>query len=616
MTELELLAPAKNAATAIAAIDHGADAVYIGAPAFGARAAAGNSIADIAAVTDYAHRFNVRVFVTLNTILYDNEVNDAVALARELYRIGVDALIVQDMALLGDDMPPIALHASTQCDTRDPEKARFLADAGFSRIVLARELSLDEIRAIRESTDADLEAFVHGALCVSYSGDCYASLLATGRSANRGECAQMCRLPYRLTDASGKGVMPEAHYLSLRDMNRLDRLRDMADAGITSFKIEGRLKDVAYVKNTVAAYSRALDAIVASAPDRYRRSSAGQVSLAFTPDTDKTFNRGYTDYFLNQAERRTCRIASTATPKWVGQPVATVRRAEGKKLALSLEQPLNNGDGLGYFDRNGRFNGFRVNRAEGSTVIAAAPVDIAPGTRLYRNRDKEFDDMMAGDTARRTIALTMTLTPLPDGRIALSVADTRGNEVTATAEAPLETARGDQREPRKRVLSKLGDTVYTLQSLDDRLGDRFIPASALTALRRRAIALLDSSQLMRYRREQRRRPAENATEAPRSVGYEANVANRRAARFYKDHNITVSRKALEVDRPRAGEEIRVMTTRYCLRRELGCCLRHESATKLPRELFLLSGNNRYRLDFDCRNCEMHVVRVAENAEIS
>lgn len=616
MTELELLAPAKNAETAIAAINHGADAVYIGAPAFGARAAAGNSVDDIAAVVDYAHRFNVRVFVTLNTILYDNEVSDAVALACELYRIGVDALIVQDMALLGDDMPPIAVHASTQCDTRDPAKARFLADAGFSRIVLARELSLDEIRAVREATDADLEAFVHGALCVSYSGDCYASLLATGRSANRGECAQMCRLPYRLTDASGKELMPEAHYLSLRDMSRIDRLRDMADAGICSFKIEGRLKDVAYVKNTVAAYSRALDAVVASAPDRFRRSSAGRVELTFKPDLGKTFNRGYTDYFLNPAERRSCRIASTATPKWIGQPVGTVRRAEGKKLTLSLDRPLNNGDGLGYFDRDGRFNGFRVNRAEGSTVIAAAPVDIAPGTRLYRNRDKAFDDMMGGETARRTIALSMTLTPVPDGRIALSITDTRGNEVTATAEAPAERARGDQSEPRKRLLSKLGDTIYTLESLDDGLGDRFVPASVLTALRRRAIALLDSAQLMRYRREQRRRPAENVPASGKSVGYDANVANRRAARFYKERGIDVSRKALEVERPRPDEEIRVMTTRYCLRRELGCCLREPAATKLPRGLFLLSGNNRYRLDFDCCNCEMHVVRVAGNAEIS
>ncbi len=616
MTDLELLAPAKNAATAIAAIDHGADAVYIGAPAFGARAAAGNVIDDIAAVVDYAHRFNVRVFVTLNTILYDNEVDDAVALAHELYRIGVDALIVQDMALVGDDMPPIALHASTQCDTRDAAKARFLADAGFSRIVLARELSLDEIAAIHNATNADLEAFVHGALCVSYSGDCYASLLATGRSANRGECAQMCRLPYRLTDAAGKDVMPEAHYLSLRDMNRLDRLREMADAGIKSFKIEGRLKDVAYVKNTVAAYSRALDGIVASAPDRYRRSSAGKVSLTFTPDPDKTFNRGYTDYFLNNAGRKTCRIASTATPKWAGQPVGTVRRVDGKKLTLSLDKPLYNGDGLGYFDRNGRFNGFRVNRAEGSTAICATPVDIAPGTRLYRNRDKQFDDMIGGDTARRTIALTMTLAPLPDGRIALRATDTRGNDVTAVADTHSETARGDQSGPRKRVLSKLGDTAYTLESLDDRLGDRFIPASELTALRRRAIALLDSSQRMRYRREQRRRPAENSPEPAHTVGYDANVANKRAAGFYKSRNITVGRKALEVDRPRPDEEIRVMTTRYCLRRELGCCLLGASATKLPRRLFLLSGNNRYRLDFDCRDCEMLVVRVAENAEIS
>lgn len=614
MTELELLAPAKNAETAIAAIDHGADAVYIGAPAFGARAAAGNSIADIAAVVDYAHRFNVRVFVTLNTILYDNETDDAIALARELYNAGVDALIVQDMALLGDGMPPIALHASTQCDTRDAAKARFLADAGFSRIVLARELSLDEIKAIHEATDADLEAFVHGALCVCYSGDCYASLLSTGRSANRGECAQMCRLPYRLTDSRGNDLMPEAHYLSLRDMKRIDRLGDMADAGITSFKIEGRLKDIPYVKNTVAAYSRALDAVVASAPGRYRRSSSGQVTLKFTPDVSKTFNRGFTDYFLDPAERRSGHIASTATPKWVGEAVGTVRRAEGKKLTLNLDKPLNNGDGLGYFDRQGRFNGFRVNRAEGTTVISATPVDIAPGTRLYRNRDKQFDDITGGDTASRTIGIAMTLASLPDGRVSLRATDCRGNDITVTDNIAVEQARGDQLAPRHRILSKLGDTIYTLDSLDDRLGDRFIPASALTSLRRRAIALLDSSQKMRYSREKRRQTAAVTDTAARNLDYHDNVANSRAAAFYKSRNLSVGRRALEVERPHNDEEICVMTTRYCLRRELDCCLRHRQATKLPRELFLISGNNRYRLDFDCGNCEMRVVRVAGNAE--
>ncbi|MDE6120764.1 MAG: U32 family peptidase, partial [Muribaculaceae bacterium] len=362
------------------------DAVYIGAPAFGARAAATNSVDDIRELCAYAHRYGCRVYVTMNTILYDNELEEARALVYSLHAAGVDALIVQDMAYLEMDLPPIALHASTQCDIRTPEKASWLAQAGFSQLVLPREFSLEQIRVARAAAGVPVEVFVHGALCVSYSGDCQAGEAAMHRSANRGRCPQMCRLPYDLTDRHGRQVAPKAHYLSLRDLNQSHNLKELAEAGASSFKIEGRLKDERYVANVVAAYSRILDQIVASEPDRYRRASYGRSDCGFTPDLDRTFNRGYTSYFLLKPSGSQ-RMASVETPKWAGRPVGTVMTAYDPRrgcFKARLDEDLANGDGLGFFDSSRRFVGFRLNRADGEMLYPASAVaGLKPGTVIY-----------------------------------------------------------------------------------------------------------------------------------------------------------------------------------------------------------------------------------------
>ena len=375
---LELLAPARDAIIGKEAVIHGADAMYIGADAFGARAAARNSVADIASLVDFAHSFDSRVYVTLNTLIYDDELREAEKLIRQLYIIGVDALIVQDLSVLRMDIPPIALHASTQCDTRTPAKARFLQDCGFSQIVLARELSLTEIKAIAEAVTVPIEAFVHGALCVSYSGDCQASLFSTGRSANRGECAQMCRLPYSLTDSDGRKLAPDGHYLSLRDMNRLDRLADLADAGVSSFKIEGRLKESDYVRNTVAAYYRTLDKVVDSSEGRYKRLAAGSVKYNFEPDVTRSFNRRFTHYFLDGRPAKNVSMASIDSPKWIGHKIGKVKALKGRAIVVESEEPLCNGDGHGYFGSDGRYSGFRVNRVDGSLIYPASDVKVSP----------------------------------------------------------------------------------------------------------------------------------------------------------------------------------------------------------------------------------------------
>lgn len=609
---IELLAPAKDAATAIEAIKHGADAVYMGASSHGARAAAGNTVADIAAVVEFAHRFNARVYVTVNTIIYDNELKAVERLIHELYRAGVDALIVQDMAVLRMDIPPIALHASTQCDTRDADKALFLQQAGFSQIVLARELSLKEIAEIHSRVDVPLEAFVHGALCVSYSGDCQASCIATGRSANRGECAQMCRLPYTLTDAAGHVLIKDKHLLSLRDMNRSCHIAAMMDAGVSSFKIEGRLKDPGYVKNTVAFYRRAIDTVISAHPERYRRLSDGRTELTFTPSLDKSFNRGFTTYFLNGEETET---ASFDTPKSRGEIVGRVTASHGNRITAQLDRRLNNGDGIVFFDRQGRFSGFHLNRIEGNTLYPAGDVTVTPGTILYRNKDRQWDDMLTKETAVRQIDIDMTLRAIPTG-IALDVTDCRGNSITATMPTEHVPAKSKQEEARRRVLGKTGGTIYNVASVTDNAGDLFIPASHLTTLRRDALDSLDRAQRASYRYDYRRREEDNII-LPQGtrLSYHDNVANRMAEEFYRSHGATTIEPAIELaDRKKCKGTV-VMTSRYCLRRETGHCLKTAGGKSWPQPLFIESDCARYRLDFDCRECRMHVVYVGNADKI-
>lgn len=607
---LELLAPARDKATALAALTHGADAVYMGAPSHGARAAAACTVGDIAEVAAAAHRYRARVYVALNTLVYDSETSEVERMIRDLYRAGADALIIQDMGITAMDLPPIALHASTQADIRTPERAREMAAMGMTRIVVARELSIAETTEIhRALPDMEIEAFVHGALCVSYSGDCRASFAATGRSANRGECSQMCRHAYTLTDGEGHILVDNAHLLSLRDLNRSSRLAEMADAGVCSFKIEGRLKDESYVKETVAYYSQLLDRLVADSGGRYRRASVGRSVAAFTPDPSLAFNRGFTQYFTTgtppkgMALRMACLDSPGAVGKEIGRVVAPLAKG-AVKLSLLPGVTLAAGDGLSYTAPDGSVQGFRVNRVEG-VLIYLPPGVVAPpkGAVLSRTLDAGRQRLLSRpDTATRTLPLDITLRLTDDGRVVAEAVDSeRGLNVTvATSATFTDTASTTQTGRRKAPFEKLGATLYTLRDFTDNIdADKFIPASALTTLRRDLIAVVDATAASTYTFP---KPGQRAPGA-RIAG--ANIANRLARSLSPDG--TESAETLHPD-GRGMEGERVMTTRYCLRRELGHCLATPTGRRWRGPLSIAdAAGNRFRVDFDCARCQMHLI---------
>ena len=605
--DIELLAPARDADIAIAAIDHGADAVYMGASHHGARADATNSLDDVRRACDYAHMFGARIYATVNTLIYDNELKEVERLVHDLYHIGVDALIVQDLGLLRLDLPPIALHASTQCDLRTPEKARFLEALGFSQLVMARELTLDEITAIRRATTVPLEAFVHGALCVSYSGRCAISQVLKGRSANRGECAQLCRLPYDLVDDQGHTIIENKHLLSLRDMARHDRLEQMMEAGVSSFKIEGRLKDVGYVKNVVAYYRRAIDKVIGRNPERYRRSSHGKVEFTFEPAIEKSFNRGFTHYFLDERRPKDgTPIASIDTPKSQGEYLGRVTRCNGNSLTIDTHATLANGDGLSYYDAQGVFSGARVNRALGSgSVLLRERAAIPRGTLIYRTADKAFNDLLAKPSATRTIAVNAELRYTSD-KLSLTLEDERGNRVTHAIDCELQAADKPQGERQTAELGKLGGTVYRLCEAQV-LNDVFIPASLLARLRRETVELLNRTHGV-TRPVAKRRPEDKSHPCPMTALTPAdNVANRLAEQLYRDHGVTEITPALEAGTP-ATDATPLMHTRYCIRRQLGACLQGKNASRLPRDLYLKTGTTLLRVTCDCKACEMLISR--------
>ncbi len=594
---LELLAPARDLQVGRAAIMHGADAVYIGASAFGARASAGNSVEDIAELCRFAHQFRAKVYTTVNTIVYERELEAVRRLIDKLYQAGVDAIIVQDMALLRMQLPPIELHASTQCDTRTPEKAEFLQEAGFSQIVLARELTLPEIKAITERVKVPVEVFIHGALCVSYSGRCHASQALCGRSANRGECAQICRLPYTLTDANGKVLARDKHLLSLHDFNTTASLQQLVDAGASSFKIEGRLKDEAYVKNITAHYRRKLDEIIAANPDRYRRASCGTVNLNFTPSPQKSFNRGFTSYFLN--ERRPASIASIYTPKSLGEPMQNL-------------DDLHNGDGLSFFTSRGEYTGFLVNGVRGGRPVPNKPIQIPKNASFFRTTDVAWDKTMSRtDTASRRISLKIKLF---SNRI--EGEDERGVRVVLPHSLQPEAARKPQNI--RAYFEKLGDTIYSLADFELHLpADSFIPASALTALRRSLTEALDSAAVATYRRNLRAKENPEAKYPAEKLDYRDNVANSLADKFYRDHGVKQIEPAMETTAAPAKAGTVVMTTRHCVLRELGLCLRELKANgrelpKLPLTLRSSARNGSsgstatLHVRPDCARCEMQI----------
>lgn len=608
MRALELLAPARNLECGIAAIDHGADAVYIGAPRFGARAAAANSVHDIAKLCSYAHLFQAKVYVTVNTILYDNELNDTRRLLLELQQAGVDAILVQDMALVSSVPPSLPLHASTQTDNRTPQKVAWLYSLGFSRVVLARELSVNEIRAIHEAVpDAELEVFVHGALCVSYSGQCYASQYCFRRSANRGQCAQFCRMKFNLVDADGQIVENNRYLLSLKDLCLYDHLQELAQAGATSFKIEGRLKDINYVKNVTAAYSQRLDELVAAHPESYCRASRGRVCLSFTPDLHKTFNRGYTTYFLHGRQPS---IASFDTPKAMGQYVGLVKDIHGQSFTVAGTARFANGDGLCFVNKDRQLEGFRVNRAASNRIFPLQmPRSLRPGTRLYRNNDQEFERLLAKQSAERRIPVTMTLTATTDGfRLAATASGLPSPAFDAAVELPIphQTAEKSQRENVVRQLTKLGATPFVCDRVD--MADDFnffIPSSYLSELRRALVErLLMCSELQRSKGH-RLYPQPNIAQHSRPPQppqpHLQNIANSTAAAFYG----TEAPTAYELH---PAPDAVLMQCRYCLRHELGYCQRHGGRRPSWREpLFLrLDDGRQFRLLFDCQHCQMNI----------
>lgn len=586
--QLELLAPAGTSDIAIEAILHGADAVYMGASSHGARKNAANSISDIRRVVDFAHIFRAKVYVTVNTIVYEKEIRQVERLIGELYNIGVDAIIVQDMGILRMDIPPIQLHASTQCDIRTPEKARFLQDVGFSQLVLPRELTLEEISRIAQCVSVPLESFIHGALCVSYSGRCHASFATCGRSANRGECAQLCRLPYTLTDAEGKVISNDKHLLSLRDLNTIDILSDIVEAGIGSFKIEGRLKEVAYVKNTVAAYRKAIDEFIASHPEKYRRSSFGASTVSFTPDLRKSFNRGFSHYFINQ--RRPQGIISPDTPKSLGEEIADVKE-------------LNNGDGISFFDTKGRYTGAMVNGIQGNRIITSKPVEIPSGSRIHRTFDRLWDKEMQRATATRRIGVSFQLDDT-----GLTTTDERGCRIRIPLECTKDIAK--RRQDYSPIFAKLGNTHYRMVAFESGLEpSTFIPAGDLTELRRCAIAALDRANTSTYPYLYRKKEQLEARYMTDSLDYRDNVANSLAEKFYREHGVEKIERALESVSVKESKKsgLRLMTTRHCILRELGMCKKKKGLGKYSEPLMLHSGKDSFTLEFNCQDCEMHLL---------
>ena len=604
MTSLELLAPAKNLECGIAAIDHGADAVYIGAPRFGARAAVGNSVDDIRQLCQYAHQFKACVYVTVNTIIFDDELAATQQLICELEEAGVDAILVQDMGVLKmrDERlktKNLVLHASTQTDNRTVEKVRWLRSLGFRRVVLARELSVQEIAAIHhEVPNVELEVFVHGALCVSYSGLCYASQYCFQRSANRGACAQFCRMKFDLVDADGREWEHQRHLLSLKDMCQIEHLDELIEAGATSFKIEGRLKDVVYVKNVVAAYSQRLNAFIAKHPNDYQRASRGRCTYTFTPNLRKTFNRGFTTYFLHGRQPD---IFSPDSPKAMGEFVGTVKELRRDSFNVAGTASFANGDGLCYIDADRELQGFRVNRAEGNRLYPQQmPRSLRPGMALYRNNDQEFERLLSRPSSERKIAVSLHLTASSDG-FSLS-----GEGVTVSIACEHQQAEKPQRDNIIRQLSRMGGTPYECSGVvmaDD--FHYFIPSSLLSELRRmwvNAVSQASHDVDSEDTAPQHVEPADVPSYTPTFL---YNIANGEARAFYASQGKTDVSPAFELKQPR---QALLMQCRHCLRYSLGYCVKHGGEKPRWREplVLRLGDGRRFRLEFDCKHCQMNV----------
>lgn len=634
MKKIELLSPAKNLEVGIAAINHGADAVYIGGPSFGAREKVGNSIEDIETLCRHAALFDAKVYVTMNTLLFDNELEDARKLAYDCWNAGVDALIVQDMALLNMDMPPIALHASTQCHNIDAEKVKFLEDVGFSQVVLARELSIEQIKDIRSKTTVPLEYFVHGALCVSYSGQCYLSHVIGGRSANRGACAQPCRLSWNLENAEGKRLVTNRHLLSLRDLNNSKNIEELIDAGISSFKIEGRLKDIDYVKNVTAFYRKTIDDIIERRDD-ICRSSRGESNPAFYPNPEKSFSRGFTDYFIHGRQKY---IDAPYSPKSMGEYLGTIEKVKNKSVTIRTGKTLHNGDGLCFLDRENNLLGFNVNavsrdasmlptikhidtsknrQSQRQTVTSNSDISMATrfkieGSKIFRNSDLVWQKEVEKSQGNRKMKIDLTFTDTEDGfALSAKLHDTDSEYITTYLSTEKEIANNAEKalENIKNKLSQWGDTEFVVEEFSVQQPTAyFIRASVLCEMKKDLVEKLRSYLIEKHRDERECRDItssqQNVIYPKEHLSYLGNVINKKAREFYELHGVKDIEDGLE--KIKSNDELVVMTTKHCIRYANNIC--SKEIGKPATSLYLVNDKGRFRLDFDCRNCCMKVIK--------
>ncbi|KFF19903.1 peptidase U32 family protein [Flavobacterium hydatis] len=606
--KIEILAPAKDLIGGMAAINSGADAVYIGAPQFGARSNANNSLEDVAALVKYAHLFNAQVFVVMNTILYDNELETCRKMIYELYDIGIDALIIQDMAIMEMELPPIVLHASTQANNRDADKIKFLKDAGIKRVVLARELNLHQIKTIYDEADVELEFFVTGALCVSFSGNCYMSVANGERSANRGSCAQNCRLPYNLIDGNGETLIKNSHLLSIKDLDISDQIPNLIEAGIVSFKIEGRLKDVVYVKNNVSFLRQKLDSFLeAEGSDKYMKASSGTCTYTFDSSLNRTFNRGYTDYFVND---RNHSIGSWESPKSKGQYIGKLIRTVGNAYEIENGELLNNGDGLCFINENNEADGIYVNKAENGKIYPNVLKEVKDGTFIYRNNDAAFIKIVEReDSAVRKLSTTLLLTENETG-FELIATDEDGNVSTVSLDhAKEQTKTGESIEENiKTQLAKTGFTPYTADEINVMFTQNwFLPISKINEMRRTVYDQLTEIRLANYKREEHQLVKTSHPYPETKLDFMYNVSNKTARKFYERHGVTEIEKAFELQWD-PGKS-RVMTTKYCIKYELKKCPIHQKdimGVKVKEPLVLKQGELEYKLKFNCKPCEMEI----------
>jgi len=602
MKYLELLCPAKDYETGVAAVNHGADAIYIGANQFGARENAGNSISDIERLIKYAHPFNVKVYVTVNTIIYENEIEQVKSLIESLNNIGVDAIIIQDMAILEMDLPTIPIFASTQTHNTTPEKVKFLENIGIERVILARELSLDEIKNIRNQTKIDLEFFVHGALCVSYSGQCYFSQSITSRSANRGACAQPCRSSYDLVDSSGKIIVKNKHLLSLKDLNLSNHISDLIDAGITSFKIEGRLKDIYYVKNITGHYNQLLNKIVEN-NSNLKRSSSGHTEIPFSPDPERSFNRGFTTHFINERQKEQ---SSMDTQKSTGKKLGIVSSYGNGWFTISGKTPLANGDGLCFINSKGVLTGLRVNRVESNKIFPYGEMkDIKVGVEVFRNFDHDFNNALKSSNHNRWVGCKLKVEQTETDFL-FSALDEDGNSASITVNNNFDLALNSEKsiENIRIQLSKAGDTIFKIETVEICLNKPvFIPTSTINKIRRDLLEHLVNVRIEQFSSTKIKRKQLENQYFTNKLSYKGNVSNSLSREFYNRHGVLSIDDAFELQQN--IPDVELMVTRYCIKLEIGICPIKQNG-KPTGDLFLKDNNNLYPLEFDCRNCVMKI----------